>query len=207
MSSATTSGSISARLRSTTVEPELFGEHVGERRARREAELDEQVAEALARRRLLRERVVELLLGDETAADEQLAERATAGGGDDLGLRLRRSRRSGVDARAPVSTPARGVGLRSATAGPRGRRRGRAGAGMARRIGTRAGRRDRQRGGRAAAGAGGAGQRRRRRAPEDGYRQARASAPTSAAPASISAAPAGRSALGERVDLGRAFGS
>ena len=62
------------------VEPELLGEHVGEDALAEETELDEDVAEPLARRGLLRQRVAELVLGDEAAADQQLAERAADSG-------------------------------------------------------------------------------------------------------------------------------
>ncbi len=53
---------------------ELLGEHVGERALVEEVELDEQVAETLARRGLLGQRVTQLVLGHEAAADQQLSE-------------------------------------------------------------------------------------------------------------------------------------
>ena len=49
---------------------ELLGEHVGERALAEQTELDEEVAEPLARRRLLREPNAQLVLGHEPAADE-----------------------------------------------------------------------------------------------------------------------------------------
>ena len=59
-------------------ETELVGEHVGERTLVEQLELDEKVAESLARSGLLRQRFAELILGDETAADEQLTQARTA---------------------------------------------------------------------------------------------------------------------------------
>ena len=57
-SSATTSGSISARLRSTTSSPSCSASTSVSARSSSRSELDEEVAETLARRGLLRQRVV-----------------------------------------------------------------------------------------------------------------------------------------------------
>ena len=72
---------ISRRARRCEVddlEVQLLGEHLDERALAEQAELDEDVAQALARARLGESAVVELVFGDETAADEELAERRPA---------------------------------------------------------------------------------------------------------------------------------
>ena len=76
--SATTSGSISVRLRSTSGRPSCSARTSVSDALTEQFELDEDVAELLARGLLLRQRLLQLLLGDETAADEELAERPTA---------------------------------------------------------------------------------------------------------------------------------
>ena len=53
--------------------PELAGQHLGDLDLPHEAHLHQHVAEAHARPALLRQRLIELFLRDQTLADEQVA--------------------------------------------------------------------------------------------------------------------------------------
>ena len=105
-------------------EPELLGEHVGERAFAEQSELDEEVAEPLAGGGLLRQRLAQLVLGHEPAADEELAQRTTAvahAGGVSSGSSRAGARRPGAGPRSLLRRASPdATGLGGATASGRG---------------------------------------------------------------------------------------